>query len=134
MRVPYAQVNPVDSNFLFVVQPSIQKLVANLGQEALVHLAEEVISTDAYTEKIPGVDEAVQGLEEEFGATVVDRALTEEAKVKSAERCRKRAETDRRTVRTIISPLDCIVLTWSPQIEWIIEFASAPTAHVGAYF
>jgi proteasome activator subunit 4 len=94
-----------DAHNLYVMQPSIQKLVANLGQEALVHLAEEVINTDTYMEETPGVDMAIQGLEEQFSASVVDQALTKEALAKSVERSRKRAETDRRTVRIILNRL-----------------------------
>ena len=86
------------------MQPSIQKLVANLAQESLVHLTEEAVNTDTYTDDASGVDAVANDLAQEFGPNLIDRDLAKEAKRKALLRCRRRAATEKQTVWHLWEP------------------------------
>lgn len=60
-------------------QPSIQKLVSNCASECLAHLSDEAVHSEAYREDIPGVLAALDDLEGDFGDSLIDRTLLEEA-------------------------------------------------------
>lgn len=66
-----------------------------------MHLTEEAVNTDSYTDDTPALDAAAQELVQEFGPDVFDRELAEEAKRKSAIRSQRRAKTEKQTVRPL---------------------------------
>ncbi len=65
------------------IQPSVQKLVGNVAQDALVYLNEESCHTDAFAEDISGVLRALADLRHEFSASLVDPRILQEALLKS---------------------------------------------------
>jgi len=58
----------------------------------LIHLTEEAVRTDAYTQDVPGVKEALINLEAEFSSSVVDPDLLAETLQKAAARVARRQE------------------------------------------
>lgn len=87
------------SKLLRSIQPSIQKLVANITSESLVHLTEEAVNTDTYTDDTPDLRDAARELVQEFGPQVLDRDLAEEARRKAGVRRQRRIATEKQTVR-----------------------------------
>ena len=67
-------------------QPSVQKLIGSVAQDALVYLNEESCHTDAFTEPVPGVLEALEGVKQEFASPVVDEAILHAAAAKCSAR------------------------------------------------
>jgi proteasome activator subunit 4 len=82
------------------LQPSIQKLVASLAQECMLHLNEEAAHVDAYVLETPRVDQALFDLESEFSSSFVDRNLLEKATEKSKARVIRRNVVYNNTVCT----------------------------------
>lgn len=81
-----------------LLQPSIQKLVGSLATDCLIHLTEEVVRTDAFTEAVPGVNAALLDLKSEL-SSAIDQDLLAEALQKAGIRAVKRKEKYDQTVR-----------------------------------
>ena len=83
--------------YLVSAQPSVQKLVGSVAQDALVYLNEESCHTDGFTEDVPGVLAALEDLTGEFSRPIVDQAILRAAEGKSTARItlknRRYAET-----------------------------------------
>ena len=71
------------NTMLISYQPSVQKLIDSVAQDALVYLNEESCHTDAFIEPIPGVLQALNALKQEFSSPVVDQSVLEAAAGKS---------------------------------------------------
>jgi proteasome activator subunit 4 len=71
---------------LFFLQPSIQKLVASVANDAITNLAEETTRTDAYNESVPEVKAAIDALRAELSPDLIDHDLLDEALQKSITR------------------------------------------------
>lgn len=84
-----------------IYQPSIQKLVGNLGSDCLPHLTEEAVHTDADTQATPGIENALLALKEEFSSSV-NSDLLAEALRKAPIRAAKRKAAYDETVSEII--------------------------------
>ena len=68
------------------LQPSVQKLVGTVAQDALVYLNEESCHTDAFIEDVPGVLRALELLKQEFASPVVDKAVLQASAAKCGAR------------------------------------------------
>lgn len=82
-------------------QPSIQKLVGSVAQDALVYLNEESAHTDAFTEDISNVLHALEELKPEFSSSMVDQAVLQTATVKSETRIALKNQRYAQTVRVL---------------------------------
>ena len=82
-------------------QPSIQKLVNSVANDAIANLAEETTRTDAYTEDTPAVKVAVDDLSTELSPDLMDRDLLREALYKSSTRAEARERKYAQTVGPI---------------------------------
>ena len=69
-----------------------------VAQDVLLHLNEEAVHTDAFTEAVPGLEEAILQIEEDFSSAFIDRITLAEAKQKVAPRV---AIRDRCYVQTV---------------------------------
>ena len=76
-----------------------------VAQDVLLHLNEEAVHTDAFTEPISRLQEALSHLEEEFSSNFIDRGILAEATQKVAPRVALR---ERSYVETVRVPL-CIL-------------------------
>jgi hypothetical protein len=112
------------------LQPSIQKLVGNLGSDCLTHLTEEAVHTDAYTQDTPGIKKALLALEAEFSSSVVDPDLLANALQKAPTRIAKRKYRYDQTVPKIDCLAGFVPLTFPCQISAILAVALKPTTHV----
>ncbi|KAI0823074.1 ARM repeat-containing protein [Trametes gibbosa] len=92
-------------------KPSVQKLVGNVAQDALVYLNEESCHTDAFVEDIPGVLQALAELKHEFPSSIVDPRILQQAVSKASARVTLKNE---RYARAVIE---------------ILEVAERPTTH-----
>lgn len=94
-------------------QPSIQKLVGSLAQDAQVYLTEEAVHTDAYVEETPGVNNALMDLKEEFVPSSVDQAILIQAvkkiNVRVTTRNKRYAETV--GIRIALPNDDCYIFS-----------------------
>ena len=81
------------------MQPSVQKLVANIAQDALVYLNEESCHTDAFTEPVPGVLQALAELKQEFPAHIVNQTVLQQAITKAGLRVSLKNQRYTETVR-----------------------------------
>ncbi|KZT23745.1 hypothetical protein NEOLEDRAFT_1135845 [Neolentinus lepideus HHB14362 ss-1] len=84
-------------------KPSIQQLVASLAHDCLVHLSEEAIHTDSYTEETPAIDAVLDDLEVEFTPSVINQDLLREAIQKAATRASERESAYQQTLSSILS-------------------------------
>ena len=57
-----------------------------MAQDALVYLNEESCHTDAFTEPVTGVLQALNELKQEFAPSIVDQDILQEAIAKSSAR------------------------------------------------
>ncbi|KAF9270517.1 hypothetical protein L218DRAFT_889040 [Marasmius fiardii PR-910] len=83
-------------------KPSIQKLVTSTAHECNAHLGEEISHTDAYSLRIPMVDQALDELIKEFSASAVDLELLKEAETKTPVRVEKRRSLYQETMSSIL--------------------------------
>lgn len=67
-----------------------------------MHLTEEAVHSDAYTQATLGVGQALLELQAEFTPSAVDQELLAEVKRKAPVRVAKRREEYEKTVRNII--------------------------------
>lgn len=70
-----------------------------MAQDALVYLNEESCHTDAFTEPVLGVLQALDGLKQEFSSLVIDRLILEAAASKSNARVTLKHQRYAETVR-----------------------------------
>lgn len=80
-------------------QPSIQKIITSISQDALGFLTEEAIHTDAYSEEIPRVVEALAELDAEFSPGFIDQALVRDAVIKARARAELKVRKQDEDVR-----------------------------------
>ena len=73
----------------------------NLSQDCVTHLSEEATHTDAYTLAIPGVEQALNALRDEFSPSFVDQSFLARSKEKSLSRVASREALHANTVRFI---------------------------------
>jgi hypothetical protein len=85
-------------------QPSIQKLVSSVANDAVTNLAEETTRTDAFTEGAPQVKLAVDALRADLSPELIDQDLLSEALHKSV----ARAETRERKYAQTVSFTLCV--------------------------
>ncbi|KAG7099513.1 hypothetical protein E1B28_001358 [Marasmius oreades] len=83
-------------------KPSIQKLVASTAHECNAHLGEDVSHTDAYSLRIPTVDQALDELMQEFSTSAVDLQLLKEAESKIPARIARRRNIYQETVSSVL--------------------------------
>lgn len=79
-------------------QPSIQKLVNSVANDAITNLAEETTRTDAFTESTPQVKLAVDSLRADLSPELIDQDLLSEALHKSIARAEARERKYAQTV------------------------------------
>jgi len=79
-------------------QPSIQKLVTFVANDAITNLAEETTRTDAYNESAPQVKTAIEALRAELSPDLIDHDLLNEALHKSIARSEARERKYAQTV------------------------------------
>lgn len=82
-------------------QPSIQKLVNSVANDAISNLAEETTRTDAYADSVPAVKLAVDALGVELSPNLIDHDLLSEALQKSSIRALARESKYSETVSPI---------------------------------
>ncbi|CCM01635.1 uncharacterized protein FIBRA_03696 [Fibroporia radiculosa] len=83
-------------------KPSIQKLVGNLVQDALVYLTEEAVHTDAFIEDAPGVKSALEELKKEYVPSRDSTLLLSEASGKMTARAESKNQHYAQTMLAII--------------------------------
>lgn len=83
------------------LQPSIQKLVGNLAQDAAVYLTEEATHTGAFLENIPGVINALTALKEEYPVTSEDHRILAHAIQKVPDRAAAKNRHHEDTVNVV---------------------------------
>ncbi|KAF9073820.1 hypothetical protein BDP27DRAFT_1318212 [Rhodocollybia butyracea] len=83
-------------------KPSIQKLVSNYASDCLVHLAEDVLHTDAYSLQTPTIEQALQSLSEDFSSSLIPSSLLSEALAKTLVRITTRNAIYEETVTSIL--------------------------------
>lgn len=110
-------------------QPSIQKLVNSVANDAIANLAEETTRTDAYTESAPQVKMAVDALRTELSPDVIDDNLLNEAHHKSIARGEAREKRYTQTV-SLTRYVRMFTKRSPSQISAIAEIALRPTTHV----
>lgn len=64
-----------------------------VAQDVLLHLNEEAVHTDAFTEAVPRLDDALLQLEGEFSSNFIDRDILAEATQKVAPRVALREDS-----------------------------------------
>ena len=70
----------------------------SVAQDVLIHLNEEAVHTDAFTESVPGLEEALAELKKEFSANFLDQQILSEANHKIASRVTNRFKSYDQTV------------------------------------
>ncbi|KAA1468528.1 hypothetical protein DENSPDRAFT_833844 [Dentipellis sp. KUC8613] len=93
-------------------KPSIQKLVNSVAHESAVHLAEEAVRTDTYSDDVPGVLEVLEALKTEFSSALVDATLLDEARKKSPIRAEIKLRRYNETVAAIVD------IASNPSTHW----------------
>ncbi|KAJ2996608.1 hypothetical protein NUW54_g7221 [Trametes sanguinea] len=121
-------------------KPSVQKLVANIAQDALVYLNEESCHTDAFTEPVPGVLQALAELKQEFPAHIVNHTVLQQAITKAGLRVSLKNQRYTETVNTILDMAVRPVTHWR-YVQFAIRFLygllrrdSAPPPALAAFF
>ncbi len=111
-------------------QPSIQKLVSSVANDAIANLAEETTRTDAYTDSVPAVKLTVDALRVEFSPNLIDHDLLGEALQKSSIRALARESKYSETVSHLsVWGIPCSNRRCT-QVTAITEIALRPTTHV----
>lgn len=111
-------------------QPSIQKLVSSVANDAIANLAEETTRTDAYTDSVPAIKLAADALRIEFSLNMIDDDLLGEALQKSSIRALARESKYSETVSHLsVWDIPCSN-RWCTQVSAIAEIALRPTTHV----
>ena len=111
-------------------QPSIQKLVTFVANDAITNLAEETTRTDAYNESAPQVNTAIEALRAELSPDLIDHDLLNEALHKSIARGEARERKYAQTVSFTLRVWDLYPVIIDTQISAIAEIALRPTTHV----
>ena len=95
-------------------QPSIQKLVSSVANDAITNLAEETTRTDAFPESTPQVKLAVDALRADLSPELIDQDLLSEALHKSIARGEARERKYAQTVSLAFCVRDFhIVIGWT---------------------
>jgi len=74
-------------------------LVSNCASDCLAHMSDESVHSEVYQEDIPGVLAALDDLEGDFGDSLVDKTLLEEALGKVEARFAAETQKYQRNVR-----------------------------------
>ncbi|KAI8995384.1 ARM repeat-containing protein [Trametes punicea] len=121
-------------------KPSVQKLVGNVAQDALVYLNEESCHTDAFTEPVPGVLRALGELKQEFPPAIVDQSILQQAIAKSSARVFLKNQRYMETVNSILELAERPATHWR-YVQFAIRFLygllrrdSAPPPALAAFF
>ncbi|KAL7285729.1 hypothetical protein ACG7TL_000834 [Trametes sanguinea] len=121
-------------------KPSVQKLVANIAQDALVYLNEESCHTDAFTEPVPGVLQALAEIRQEFPAHIVDQTVLQQAISKAGLRVSLKNQRYTETVNAILDMAVRPVTHWR-YVQFAIRFLygllrrdCAPPPALAAFF
>ncbi|KAH9853059.1 ARM repeat-containing protein [Lenzites betulinus] len=102
-------------------KPSVQKLVGNVAQDALVYLNEESCHTDAFIEEIPGVLQALAELKHEFSGPIVDPRILREAISKTNARVTLKNDRYAQAVLEILEVADRPATHWR-YVQFAIRF------------
>lgn len=114
---------------LTAVQPSIQKLVGSVVQDALVHLTEESVHTVTFSESTQRLDTVLQSLAEEFSTRLINHSILKRAVDRSPARISQRLQLYQDTVSTWKAYLGMSCSLFS-QVAGILEIANRTTTHV----
>ncbi|EJF66455.1 ARM repeat-containing protein [Dichomitus squalens LYAD-421 SS1] len=121
-------------------KPSVQKLIGNVAQDALVYLNEESCHTDAFTEPVPGVLQALEAIKQEFASPVVDEAVLQAAAAKCSARVALKNQRYTETVNALLDIAERPTTHWR-YIQFAIRFLygllrrdAAPPPALAAFF
>lgn len=73
----------VPTALTWAVQPSIQKLVGSVAQDALTFLSDEALHTVSYGEEVLDLNNALDDLATEFSSSMIEPQLLQRAQEKS---------------------------------------------------
>ncbi|KAL4243149.1 BLM10 family protein [Abortiporus biennis] len=93
-------------------KPSIQNVVGSIAQDALVHLAEEAMHTDAFADGTLRLEEALHNLYREFSSQLVDKTLLDQANLKTPARINLKLQKENQTI------LDLLEIASRPSTHW----------------
>ena len=97
-----------------------------------MYLNEESCHTDAFTEEIPGVLQALEGLKGEFARPIVDQATLGTAVTKARARVMLRNQRYAETVGVMCLNIYPSSVLNSLQVNAILDVAERPGTHVSA--